>query len=75
MVGLRRYDNDQLIRYLLNVLEMINQPMLEEKALKKLKSLFGIGEIIQPEEKKVNINALSMQPIKQKRGIHSSTIL
>ena len=75
MVGLRRYDNDQLIRYLLNVLEMINQPMLEEKALKKLISLFGIGEIIQPEEKKVNINALSMQPIKQKRGIHSSTIL
>jgi len=31
MVALKKHNNDDLIKYLLNVLEMLKNPMMEEK--------------------------------------------
>ena len=31
MVALKQHENDDLIKYLLNVLEMLKNPMMEEK--------------------------------------------
>ena len=42
MIALKKYDNDKLIKYFLNVIEMLKNPMMEEKDLKKLISLLNI---------------------------------
>ena len=66
MVALKKHDNDNLIKYLHEVLEMLIKPTFEEKELKKLQSLFKIEKILKQEEKKV---------IAAPQGIHGSTIL
>ncbi len=40
--SLKNHDNDKLIKYLLNVIEMLENPILEINDLKKLTSLFKI---------------------------------
>ena len=43
------YDNDKLIKYLLEVLEKLKNSILEEKDLKKFSSLLKIEKILKPE--------------------------
>ena len=49
MVALKKYDNDMLIKYLLEVLEKLKNSILEEKDLKKFSSLLKIEKILKPE--------------------------
>ena len=50
MIALKKHDNDNLIKYLHEILEMSKKPSLEEKELKKLQSLLKIEKIKKPEE-------------------------
>ena len=50
MVALKKHENDYLLKYLLKVLEMLKNPMLEKKDLKKLLNLLKYQEIQKPEE-------------------------
>jgi hypothetical protein len=40
LVLLKKYNNDELIKYLLQILELLKKPFLDEKELKKLINLF-----------------------------------
>ena len=50
LVALKKHENDYLLKYLLKVLEMLKNPMLEKKDLKKLLNLLKYQEIQKPEE-------------------------
>ena len=73
MVNLKKHDNDNLIKYLLDVLEMLKNPMMEEKDLGKLSGMFNIEKINKPVEKKVIVAPLLDYPSSQ--GIKGSSIL
>ena len=59
MAAKRKHDNEQLIKHLLKILELLKKPFLDEKELKKLINLF-INEKI-PEEQKVIDATLNFQ--------------
>ena len=66
MMNLKNYENDQLMEYLLNVIEMLKKKILEEKDLPKLLNLLQIEDILKQEEQKV------IAPL---QGINGSSIL
>jgi len=53
MIALKKHNNDDLIKYLLNVLEMLKSSMMEEKDFRKLLILFNPEKIIKLDEEKV----------------------
>jgi hypothetical protein len=70
---LKEYNNDDLIKFLLNVLKMIKKPMMEEKDISKLKSMFNFEKVIKQEEEKIIAAPLLNLPAPQ--GIYASSIL
>ena len=42
MLALKKYNNDELIKYFIKVLEMLKNPMLDEKDLQNFLSLIKI---------------------------------
>ena len=76
LVFVKKHTNDELIKYLLQILQLLRKPFLDEKKLKKLLSLFTNAKI--QEEVKV-IDALSniQLPPAQKMptGIYESLLL
>ena len=76
MVALKKLDNDALIKYFLKVLEMLKNPMHEDKDLKKLLSLFKVRKILKKEEKKVIASPQRLPAqIRAPQGILESSIL
>ena len=53
MMNLKKHENDNLMEYLLNVIEMLKKTILEEKDLTKLLNLLEIENILKQEEQKV----------------------
>ena len=53
MINLKKHENDKLMEYLLNVIEMLKKTILEEKDLPKLLNLLEIENILKQEEQKV----------------------
>ena len=52
-MNLKKHENDNLMEYLLNVIEMLKKTILEEKDLPKLLNLLQIKKILKQEEQKV----------------------
>ena len=69
MVASKKHDHDKLIKYLLSVLEMLKDPMLEKKNVNKLFSLFG------KELKVFAVPEILLAPIAAPQMIDGSLIL
>ena len=85
-MNLKKHENNKLIEYLLNVIEMLNKTILEEKDLTKLLNLLQIEILLKEEEHKViaplqkyQVPIPSFQRIQHLdpplQGINSSSIL
>ena len=59
LVFVKKHTNDELIKYLLQILQLLKKPILDEKKLKKLLSLFTNAKI--QEEVKVIDAPLKIQ--------------
>ncbi len=45
MALLKKYDNDELIKHLLKIIDLLKKPILDEKELKKLLNFFTNAKI------------------------------
>ena len=59
MALLKKHDNDELIKHLLKILDLLKKPILDEKKLKKLLNFFTNAKM--PEEQKVISSPLKIQ--------------
>ena len=59
MARLKKHDNDELIKHLLKILDLLKKPIIDEKELKKLIDLLTIAKM--PEEEKVISSPLKIQ--------------
>ena len=73
MITLKEHNNYNLIKFFQNILKMLEKPMMEEKYISKLKSMFNFEKVIKQEEEKIIAAPLLNLPAPQ--GIYASSIL